>query len=135
MTKKRITWVSRICIILGLSFLFFTLLLLLFEYGYGADFVSYISYVLVALGGVLALFDYFQSERGKKQQQVGRGSRFFVGLGLSLLIFAMIFLLLKNDYGANFAANTSYVFLVIGVVLALVEYFQSEWGESKKERG
>jgi peptidoglycan/LPS O-acetylase OafA/YrhL len=133
MSEIDVARVSRVSIGTGLLVFVSVFLLYLFGFGYGAYFIAYIFYALMTLGILLALVNYFQRKWEDRREQVSKGIRFFVGLGLILLVFALVGVLLESDLGANFAANTSYVFLAIGVVLALVEYFQSEWGEGKKE--
>lgn len=121
--------ISRIFFEAGLLFLALTSMFIIAGPRYGVIITSNVSYVLFGIGSLLAVIDWLRGGHTRRLEQADSGSKFLIGLALVLLVLAMIFLIVKNDYGANFFANLSYLFLAAGVWLALTGYFL----DNKKE--
>lgn len=60
-------------------------------------------------------------------------SRLSVGGGLVYLLLSLIFLLSKVNGLAEAAAETAYVFFVVGVISAIAEYLRTARAESVKK--
>lgn len=120
---------SRIFFEAGLLFLILTFIFIIAGPSNGVIIASYAAYVLFGIGSLLTVINWFRSKHVERLEQADNGSRLLIGFALVLLVLTMIFLIAKNNYGANFFANLSYLFLAGGVWLALIGYFL----DSKKE--